>query len=207
MMSDYFSQAGIPVVGLTAAPDRSPAGPAELRELARRWGIEFLDRAHRPHRASRSEPARGSPTTDRADSLNPSVIGTSPADRPHASTDGVVVAILSASAQPALSRARRTASAIPARHGAPRPGSTVKASVRSRRESEARACWRSALMDSSRGPRVRVAASNVVSASPENSTPRSASNSEQCPGVCPAWRLQEDSRARRAARPQKDPSR
>ncbi len=41
MMSSYFAEAGVLVSGVSAEPDRVPAGPAELRDIAARWGIEF----------------------------------------------------------------------------------------------------------------------------------------------------------------------
>jgi len=40
-MSGYFVEAGVRVADERAAPDREPPGPAELREIAKRWGIEF----------------------------------------------------------------------------------------------------------------------------------------------------------------------
>jgi quercetin dioxygenase-like cupin family protein len=41
MMSGYFAQAGVPVADAYAEPDRDPPGPAELRDISARWGIEF----------------------------------------------------------------------------------------------------------------------------------------------------------------------
>lgn len=41
MMSSYFAEAGVRVAGEHAPPDRPPAGPAELTEIAHRYGIEF----------------------------------------------------------------------------------------------------------------------------------------------------------------------
>jgi quercetin dioxygenase-like cupin family protein len=41
MMSGYFAEAGVEVSAPDVAPDREPPGPAELHELATRWGIEF----------------------------------------------------------------------------------------------------------------------------------------------------------------------
>jgi len=39
MMSGYFAEAGVPVA--EAASGRVPPGPADLREISSRWGIEF----------------------------------------------------------------------------------------------------------------------------------------------------------------------
>jgi hypothetical protein len=39
MMSGYFAEAGVPVI--EAAAGRTPPGPADLREISSRWGIEF----------------------------------------------------------------------------------------------------------------------------------------------------------------------
>lgn len=41
MMSGYFAEAGVPVAGVDAEPDRVPPGPAELQAISARWGIEF----------------------------------------------------------------------------------------------------------------------------------------------------------------------
>ncbi len=41
MMSGYFAEAGVPVAEVAA--DRIPPGPADLREISSRWGIEFWD--------------------------------------------------------------------------------------------------------------------------------------------------------------------
>ncbi len=41
MMSGYFAEAGVPVADVDAEPDRVPPGPAELRVISARWGIEF----------------------------------------------------------------------------------------------------------------------------------------------------------------------
>jgi len=40
-MTGYFAQAGVRVSHEGAAPDRPPAGPAELKDIADAWGIEF----------------------------------------------------------------------------------------------------------------------------------------------------------------------
>jgi quercetin dioxygenase-like cupin family protein len=40
-MSAYFAEAGVPVASATAPPEREPAGPAQLRQIAATWGIEF----------------------------------------------------------------------------------------------------------------------------------------------------------------------
>lgn len=40
-MTGYFVEAGVPVPDERTPPDREPPGPADLREIARRWGIEF----------------------------------------------------------------------------------------------------------------------------------------------------------------------
>ncbi len=41
MMSGYFAQAGVPVADTYTEPGRAPPGPAELRDISARWGIEF----------------------------------------------------------------------------------------------------------------------------------------------------------------------
>jgi quercetin dioxygenase-like cupin family protein len=41
LMSGYFAEAGVPVAGVDAKPDRVPPGPSELRVISERWGIEF----------------------------------------------------------------------------------------------------------------------------------------------------------------------
>ncbi|HYB30095.1 MAG TPA: cupin domain-containing protein [Solirubrobacteraceae bacterium] len=41
MMSGYFAEAGVLVPDVSAKPDRVPPGPAELRDISARWGIEF----------------------------------------------------------------------------------------------------------------------------------------------------------------------
>jgi quercetin dioxygenase-like cupin family protein len=41
MMSGYFAEAGVVVPDVSAKPDRAPPGPAELRDISTRWGIEF----------------------------------------------------------------------------------------------------------------------------------------------------------------------
>jgi quercetin dioxygenase-like cupin family protein len=41
MMSGYFAEAGVPVADVDAEPDRVPPGPAALRVISARWGIEF----------------------------------------------------------------------------------------------------------------------------------------------------------------------
>ncbi len=41
IMSGYFAQAGVPVADVYTEPDRAPPGPAELRDISARWGIEF----------------------------------------------------------------------------------------------------------------------------------------------------------------------
>jgi quercetin dioxygenase-like cupin family protein len=40
-MTGYFLEAGVPVPDERTPPDREPAGPADLREISQRWGIEF----------------------------------------------------------------------------------------------------------------------------------------------------------------------
>lgn len=40
-MTGYFAEAGVLVADEHMPPDRQPAGPAELGEIAARWGIEF----------------------------------------------------------------------------------------------------------------------------------------------------------------------
>jgi quercetin dioxygenase-like cupin family protein len=40
-MTGYFAQAGVLVPNEDAAPDRPPPAPAELKEIAAAWGIEF----------------------------------------------------------------------------------------------------------------------------------------------------------------------
>jgi quercetin dioxygenase-like cupin family protein len=40
-MTGYFVQAGVAVTDELTAPGREPAGPAQLREISARWGIEF----------------------------------------------------------------------------------------------------------------------------------------------------------------------
>ena len=40
-MSGYFAEAGVAVPDVLTAPARPPAGPAELRDIAARWEIEF----------------------------------------------------------------------------------------------------------------------------------------------------------------------
>lgn len=40
-MTGYFLEAGVRVPDERTPPEREPAGPAELREIAKRWGIEF----------------------------------------------------------------------------------------------------------------------------------------------------------------------
>ncbi len=40
-MTGYFVQAGVRVSHEGAVPDRPPAGPAELKDIADAWGIEF----------------------------------------------------------------------------------------------------------------------------------------------------------------------
>lgn len=40
-MTGYFTQAGVRVANEGAAPDRPPPGPAELKDIAAAWGIEF----------------------------------------------------------------------------------------------------------------------------------------------------------------------
>jgi quercetin dioxygenase-like cupin family protein len=41
MMSGYFAEAGVRVGDVNEEPDRVPPGPAELGDIAARWGIEF----------------------------------------------------------------------------------------------------------------------------------------------------------------------
>ncbi len=40
-MTGYFAEAGVPVSDESTAPDRKPPGPAELTDLAARYGIRF----------------------------------------------------------------------------------------------------------------------------------------------------------------------
>jgi quercetin dioxygenase-like cupin family protein len=40
-MTGYFADAGVQVPDERTPPEREPAGPADLREIAQRWGIEF----------------------------------------------------------------------------------------------------------------------------------------------------------------------
>jgi quercetin dioxygenase-like cupin family protein len=40
-MTGYFREAGVRVPDELTPPEREPAGPAELREISARWGIEF----------------------------------------------------------------------------------------------------------------------------------------------------------------------
>jgi quercetin dioxygenase-like cupin family protein len=40
-MTGYFAEAGVRVPGESTPPDREPPGPAQLAEIAARWGIEF----------------------------------------------------------------------------------------------------------------------------------------------------------------------
>lgn len=40
-MTGYFADAGVRVPDERTPPGREPAGPADLREIAQRWGIEF----------------------------------------------------------------------------------------------------------------------------------------------------------------------
>lgn len=40
-MTGYFVEAGVLVPDDCTAPDRAPAGPAELVAIAAKWGIEF----------------------------------------------------------------------------------------------------------------------------------------------------------------------
>jgi hypothetical protein len=40
-MTGYFREAGVQVPDERTPPKREPAGPAQLREIAQRWGIEF----------------------------------------------------------------------------------------------------------------------------------------------------------------------
>jgi len=40
-MTGYFIEAGVRVPDERTRPDREPPGPAELRDIATRWGIEF----------------------------------------------------------------------------------------------------------------------------------------------------------------------
>jgi quercetin dioxygenase-like cupin family protein len=40
-MTGYFLEAGVQVPDERTPPEREPAGPTELREIAARWGIEF----------------------------------------------------------------------------------------------------------------------------------------------------------------------
>jgi quercetin dioxygenase-like cupin family protein len=40
-MTGYFAEAGVRVVDELAEPARTPPGPAELKEISARWGIEF----------------------------------------------------------------------------------------------------------------------------------------------------------------------
>lgn len=41
LMTGYFVEAGVRVPDPHTPPDREPPGPAELRGIAARWGIEF----------------------------------------------------------------------------------------------------------------------------------------------------------------------
>ena len=41
MMSTYFAEAGVLVPDDLTPPERQPPGPAALREISARWGIEF----------------------------------------------------------------------------------------------------------------------------------------------------------------------
>jgi quercetin dioxygenase-like cupin family protein len=41
LMTGYFAEAGVPVTDPEEAPPREPPGPAELGEIAERWGIKF----------------------------------------------------------------------------------------------------------------------------------------------------------------------
>lgn len=41
LMTGYFAEAGVRVADPLVAPDREPPGPAQLREISARWGIEF----------------------------------------------------------------------------------------------------------------------------------------------------------------------
>ena len=40
-VTGYFADAGVPVPDERTPPEREPAGPAALRDIAQRWGIEF----------------------------------------------------------------------------------------------------------------------------------------------------------------------
>src|ERR1700761_6421151 len=40
-MTGYFREAGVQVPDELTVPEREPPGPADLREIAQRWGIEF----------------------------------------------------------------------------------------------------------------------------------------------------------------------
>jgi quercetin dioxygenase-like cupin family protein len=40
-MTGYFLEAGVQVPDERTPPEHEPAGPTQLREIARRWGIEF----------------------------------------------------------------------------------------------------------------------------------------------------------------------
>jgi quercetin dioxygenase-like cupin family protein len=41
LMSGYFREAGVLVADLDSPPEREPAGPAELTEIAKRWEVDF----------------------------------------------------------------------------------------------------------------------------------------------------------------------
>ena len=51
-MTGYFAQAGVQVPDPLTPPATTPPGPAELREISARWGIEFWTGPvdNRPHR-------------------------------------------------------------------------------------------------------------------------------------------------------------
>jgi quercetin dioxygenase-like cupin family protein len=55
-MTGYFREAGLQVPDELTPPEREPPGPTDLRDIARRWGIEFwagpIDRSA-PHAAPR----------------------------------------------------------------------------------------------------------------------------------------------------------
>jgi hypothetical protein len=40
-MTGYFVEAGVAVADELTPPAHDPAGPAQLREISARWGIEF----------------------------------------------------------------------------------------------------------------------------------------------------------------------
>lgn len=48
MMSGYFVEAGVQVANLDAPPECVPPGPAELKNISTRWGIEFWSGATDP---------------------------------------------------------------------------------------------------------------------------------------------------------------